>query len=239
MGGPAAADPELFLGRRWAVCPHPLSSDDAVRDVTELAVACGADVLRLSAEDHDVAVALVSHLPHATSAVLAGLLAGMGSLELSGPGLIDTTRLAAGDPALWAQILELNAEHVAPLVQHLGQVLTGMGDLLDQVATGGHDHELARRELLRVLEQGRAGRARVPVKRGMEDGGFATVTVVLRDQPGQLAALLVAAAEHEVNVEDVRVEHAPGRPTGKAVLLVRKDDQARAQRVLSGWTGNR
>jgi prephenate dehydrogenase len=60
----------------------------------------------------------------------------------------------------------------------------------------------------------------VPVKRGEVAGAFAGVRVELADAPGELARVLVAAGEAGVNVEDLRVEHVPGRPRGVVELLV-------------------
>ena len=61
--------------------------------------------------------------------------------------------------------------------------------------------------------------------------------IAVPDSPGQLAGVLASAARAGINVEDVRVEHLPGRPTGVIELLVHLSAQAQARAALAaaGW----
>ena len=61
---------------------------------------------------HDAALAVTSHLPHVVAAALATTVCD-DQRRLTGTGFRDTTRVAAGDPDLWAGILMNNAEQVA------------------------------------------------------------------------------------------------------------------------------
>ena len=180
---------------------------------------------------------MASHLPHLSSALLAGLLVDgqAAALSLAGPGLMDTTRLAAGDSGLWREILALNATHVAALARVLGDRLHAAAALLEQ--TPDRVDSVQWDALRDLLEQGRRGRALVPVKHGLQESGFRQVTVVLEDAPGQLAALLQTAAAEQVNIEDVRVDHAFGHRTGRVGLWVTGADHGRLTRALvtAGW----
>jgi prephenate dehydrogenase len=64
------------------------------------------------------------------------------------------------------------------------------------------------------------------------------VLCVVPDSPGALARLLTDIAAVGVNVEDLRVEHAPGQPVGSAELAVAPADRAELLRTLRdrGWT---
>lgn len=249
-GGPAEATARLFVDRPWVVCASPATSIAARDAVASLAQQCGAVVVEATPEEHDAAVALVSHLPQlAASAVAARLLddAGRHALEpasLAGPGVHDTTRVAASDPALWADILRGNARQVAPVVRALADDLARAADALellagptDGPARGAAERDAAAAVVHDLLERGRAGRARLPLKQRGATATLAPVLVSVPDRPGQLAGVLVSAAEAQVNVEDVRVEHLPGRPRGVVELLVAEPEAARARRVLSdaGW----
>ncbi|MGH3248070.1 MAG: prephenate dehydrogenase, partial [Trebonia sp.] len=123
--GPAAAQADLFLGRTWAICPLPETSPDAVDAVTALAIACGADPVVTDPATHDRWVALVSHAPHLVAVAMAARLAPSGvpadALRLAGGGLRDVTRIAAGDSALWTQILSANAGPVAEVVAEVAE----------------------------------------------------------------------------------------------------------------------
>ncbi|MBA2444469.1 MAG: prephenate dehydrogenase/arogenate dehydrogenase family protein, partial [Nocardioidaceae bacterium] len=116
--GPFASSADLFDGRTWAVVGRADCDPGAVRCVEDLARVCGANVVRMTTDEHDLAVARVSHLPHLMAALTAGQLAAAPPehLALSGQGVRDVTRIAAGDPALWQQIIVANAEALTGLL---------------------------------------------------------------------------------------------------------------------------
>ena len=225
--GPAAAQSDLFLGRTWALCPLPETSGDAVSAVTALAVACGADPVVTDPEMHDRWVALVSHAPHLVAAAMAARLAPSGvpadALRLAGGGLRDVTRIAAGDSALWTQILSANAGPVAEVVAAVAADLGEVARLLARQPPGtqGAGAEVA--AVTGLLDQGRAGVGRIPGKHGGQPRNFTVVQVVIADQPGELSRLFAAAGVAGVNIEDIRLEHSPGLPVGVAELSVRPD----------------
>lgn len=220
QSGPGAGAADLFAGRPWFLCPGPTTSPEALDAVRALALDVGAEPVLTTPAAHDRTVALVSHLPQVVSSALAArLLAGAQTdAERAGPGLVDTTRLAASPPALWHDVLAANAAEVVPLLRALAEDLRAVAD---DLASPG---ELAATDDL--LRRGNAGRARVPVKRGRHDRDLVAVLVELPDRPAQLAAVLVAAGEAGVNVEDLRLDHVPGRPQGTLELLVAQDGRA-------------
>lgn len=228
--GPQAASADLFLGRPWALCPSEHTGPPALAAARSLAERCGGVPLELPAAEHDDAVALASHLPQVTASALAAVLLARaaGEVRLAGPGLQDTSRIAASAPGLWVEILGQNAAAVAPLVRALAAEL-------DQAATALE--RLDRGMIEDLLVRGNAGRALVPVKRGGHDRDFAVIGVSVPDRPGQIAAVLLAAAQAGVNVEDVRVDHLPGRPSGVVELLVAADTRqaARTSLAAAGW----
>lgn len=238
QSGPAAATADLFEGRPWVLCPGPTTSAAALGATRKLAELCGAEPLVLSPEEHDLAVALVSHLPQvAASALAAQLVAGGESLvRLAGPGLQDTTRIAASDPELWLDVLTQNATAVAPLVRALADELSRSADQLARLAADAGTRA-ATEHVADLLRRGNQGRRLVSGKRGKSDRSFVVVPVGVPDRPGQLAGVLVSAAEAGVNVEDVRVEHLSGRPRGVIELLVATVAAPRARAALSaaGW----
>ena len=265
--GPAAAQADLFLGRTWALCPLPETSPHAVDVVTALVVAAGADPVVTDAATHDRWVALVSHAPHLVATAMAARLAPAGipgdALRLAGQGLRDVTRVAAGDSALWTQILSANAGPVAEVVAAVAQDLTEVARLLaaagdaPQDAPPGHapsGHALpvhapcadAQRAGARpdatggvtaLLDRGRAGVGRIPGKHGGQPRKFTVVQVVIADRPGELARLFNAAGAAGVNIEDIRLEHSPGLPVGVAELSVRPDQAATLLDAMEdgGW----
>jgi prephenate dehydrogenase len=230
--GPAAAQADLFLGRTWALCPLPETSPGAVAAVTALAVACGAVPVTTDPETHDRWVALVSHAPHLVAVAMAARLAPSAvpgdALKLAGQGLRDVTRIAAGDTALWTQILSANAGPVAEVVAAVAEDLAAAARFLAQGASGsgavaGPGGVAGSGEVAALLDQGQAGVARIPGKHGGQPRNFRLVQVVMADRPGELARLFNAAGAAGVNIEDVRLEHSPGLPVGVAELSIRPE----------------
>lgn len=232
--GPLAASAALFDGRPWAVAPHASSLPEAVALVEALAELCGAIPVRLSPEEHDKAVARTSHVPHLLAAVVASRLTGAPTqhLALSGQGIRDVTRVAAGDPALYGQIVSANADAVLAL-------LTEVRTQLDLVIGAVSSKDRAALEAL--LSQGVAGTQAIPGKHGGPVRPMRSVFVSVPDNPGELARLFADAGESDVNIEDIHIDHDPGRPVGLVELIV---DETRAEHLLSslesrGWVTHR
>ena len=80
-----------------------------------------------------------------------------------------------------------------------------------------------------LLRRGNAGRRLVPRKRGEHDRDFVVVPVAVPDEPGQLAGVLVSAAQAGINVEDVRVEHLPANGRSAACAGVERGRSSRAR----------
>jgi prephenate dehydrogenase len=237
--GPAAARADLFLGRTWALCPLAETSAEAVEAVTSLVVACGADPVTTDADTHDRWVALISHAPHLVAAAMAARLAPSAvpadALKLAGQGLRDVTRVAAGDTALWTEILLANPGPVAEVVAAVADDLAQAARALSVSAAPAAD--AASGGVTGLLDRGRAGAARIPGKHGGQPRNFTLVQVVIPDQPGELARLFNAAGAAGVNIEDVRIEHSPGLPVGVAELSVRPDQAAALLDAIEagGW----
>ena len=214
--------------------PHAASDPGATAAVSELARLAGASVVRLSPEEHDLAVARTSHLPHLLAVLMAGRLADAPAehLALSGQGVRDVTRIAGGDPALWEQIVTGNSPAVAGL---LTQVRDQLDVLIDAVSAGD------RGPLGEILQRGVAGTLAIPGKHGGPSRPTASVFVSLPDHPGELARLFADAGASEVNIEDVHIDHDPARDTGLVELLVdeTRADHLQASLESRGWQTHR
>ena len=116
QSGVAHADAALYNNRQVILTPLPQTQPELIQKATDLWKALGAQVLRMSPENHDAAFAAVSHLPHllafAYFSAIANQPAGRDYLSLAGPGFRDFTRIAASDPAVWRDILMANREEV-------------------------------------------------------------------------------------------------------------------------------
>jgi prephenate dehydrogenase len=124
QSGLEAADPELFEGAPWVVCPHPAATTSAVRRAENIIFGVGAIPMRMSARDHDRHVALLSHVPHVLATALVRMKATGQLADVSAGSWLDLTRVAGADPALWREIWALNGTELAQSLDELIQVLS-------------------------------------------------------------------------------------------------------------------
>ncbi|SNR93583.1 prephenate dehydrogenase [Blastococcus mobilis] len=109
--GHDAVDPGLFSGARWALCLEPDTELPRWLRVAEVALDVGAEVVPVTAAEHDDAVAAISHVPHLLAAALAATAgqAGPLALALSAGSFRDGTRVIRSDPAFVTAMVEGNA----------------------------------------------------------------------------------------------------------------------------------
>lgn len=116
--GVAYAHPDLFEGSVCVLTPSRATLKGAVTRVRRFWKSLGADVVQMTPEAHDRALAWTSHLPHLLAAALASSLPAK-LFDLAASGFRDTTRVAAGDPELWAGIFAHNRQATLAALQEL------------------------------------------------------------------------------------------------------------------------
>lgn len=184
--------------------------------------------------EHDAAVARVSHLPHLLSVLTAAQLevGPSAHLVLAGQGLRDVTRIAGGDPALWRQILRANAEPVSDLLRSVRADLDALIADLEAVGVDAGLDAAPGRAFAGVLDRGAYGTTLIPGKHGSAERQELVVYVQVPDKAGELARLFTDAGQSGVNIEDLRIDHDPGRPVGVAEVAVRPDQAPVLLRAL-------
>jgi prephenate dehydrogenase len=221
--GPLGARADLFEGRPWVLTPTPDTDTDTLNAALELVALCGAVPVVMDAAAHDRAVALVSHAPQLLSSLVAARLehAEETAVRLSGQGVRDVTRLAASDSRMWVDILSANAGAVADILEELA---SDLGATVASLRSLEAADEAKRREGTRgvteMFRRGNAGRARIPGKHGAPPTRYSSVTVLIGDQPGELARLFGDAGQAGVNIEDIAIEHSTGQRAGLVQLSV-------------------
>ena len=220
--GPVNARGDLFLGRPWVVCGTAAVDPTRVDAVRQLALALGATPVSVPAQAHDEAMAVVSLVPQVAASLVAARLRAVDdeAVALAGGGLRDVTRIAAGDPLLWAQILSANAGPVLAqlraLRHDLDGVIAGLAAIEAETGSGNGVGTAAgaRAAVAAVVAQGNLGRERIPGKHGGTPTRYAVLTVLVPDVPGSLGRLFADIGAARVNVEELVLEHAPGRAVG-------------------------
>jgi prephenate dehydrogenase len=155
VAGIAHADATLYNGRQVILTPLAQTNPELVQKATDCWAAIGSQVLRMTPENHDAAFAAVSHLPHMLAFAyfnsVARQPAGRDFLSLAGPGFRDFTRIAAGDPGVWRDILMSNREEILKQSQRFRHTL----DAMEHVIKTGNAEALE--DLIRKASEARAG----------------------------------------------------------------------------------
>ena len=135
--GAAAANAELFRGKRVVITPLPQNRRSAVEQVESAWKACGARVSRMDPEEHDAVLATVSHLPHLLAYALVHGVARRNNSEqlfsFAAGGFRDFTRIASSHPEMWRDICLANRDRV---LQELKSYANELGTIRKLIQKG-------------------------------------------------------------------------------------------------------
>ena len=126
--GPQSAISESFTGRAAVICDHEHSAEDALKTVENTAENLDMHLIYMSAEDHDIHTAYISHISHITSYALANTVLEKEREEdtifqLASTGFSSTVRLAKSHPEMWVPIFKQNKENVLDVLnEHISQL---------------------------------------------------------------------------------------------------------------------
>ena len=127
--GPDSGFPELFVNR-WCILTPPEGMDPApVEKLKAFWTALGANVEVMSAEHHDMVLAITSHLPHLIAYTIVGTAEEFSTvsrsevLKFSAGGFRDFTRIAASDPTMWRDVFLHNKDAVLEMLAQFSEDL--------------------------------------------------------------------------------------------------------------------
>ncbi len=127
--GPACAREDLFDGSVCILTPLPDTPGEVLEKTRELWRGVGGRVVELSPERHDALVAQASHAPHLIAAALMNATS-REAIELAGGGFAGMTRIAAGDPPMWRDIVETNPDFVLAALYAFSRSLNEVSEMI-------------------------------------------------------------------------------------------------------------
>jgi prephenate dehydrogenase len=216
--GVDGARADHFVGATWVLTPTVATDERTYTAVHAFVRTLGAEVVTVTPSHHDVLVATVSHVPQLAASTLMDVATAHEEehrtlLRLAAGGFRDMTRIAAGHPGIWPDILGANRDAV---LAALDAYLAALQSARDLVAGDDRDG------LLSLLQRARRARRNLPV-----GATVATDLVELRvpvpDRPGVLAEVTTLAGRLGVNVADVEIAHSMEGRAGVVVLVVAAD----------------
>jgi len=145
QAGLDAARADLFQGAVTILTPSVTNRKESIAALAGFWESLGCRVVTSSAAAHDEAVALISHLPHLAAAVLLQTVMreNPAALDWRGNGFLDTTRVASGPPAMWAEILTENRAALKKGIHAMIENLAEVTKLLESKETGALEQYLA------------------------------------------------------------------------------------------------
>jgi cyclohexadieny/prephenate dehydrogenase len=130
--GPDSGFAELFVNR-WCILTPPEGTDPrAVERLTAFWSALGANVETMSAEHHDLVLAVTSHLPHLIAYTIVGTADELSQvtrsevLQFSAGGFRDFTRIAASDPTMWRDVFLANKDAVLEMLGRFNEDVSAL-----------------------------------------------------------------------------------------------------------------
>jgi prephenate dehydrogenase len=210
----------LFENAHWVLCPDENTSPDAFAALHDALTSLGARVVSLTRENHDEAVAIISHVPHFVASSLVELaVRHAGNQEalfrLAAGGFKDSTRIAAGSPALWTGIAFENPQAII-------QGLREMEEILEQYASAleAANHE----EFKALLTRASKARQALPAKWIPATEDLLEVRIPLMDRTGVVAEVTTIASQVGCNIQSIEIDHITSSSADLVLILTDEGD---------------
>ncbi len=148
------ASAELFSGAVCVVTPCSFTDKKALGNVIKLWKALGSKIISMPPARHDKILAATSHLPHfaAAALALAVIKKDKDLRALLGNGFKDTTRIAASNPEVWAEIALANKKNICGSLETF---LRQAGKLKAAIGSGNKN------AVVKLLQAAKDGRERI------------------------------------------------------------------------------
>lgn len=234
VNGIEGARPDLFKGAHWILCPDADTPAEHFPRLHELVTSIGARVIALPREDHDEAVAVVSHVPHIMASSLVQLASRHADdqqalMRLAAGGFKDSTRIAAGSPELWCGIAFDNKD---ALSDGLDEIRGIIGVFADALASDD------RAALTALLADAAAARRALPVAWVPSTERLLEVRIPMEDRPGVVAEVTTVTSSVGCNIQSIEIDHVTEDSAVLSLVLTDEGDigQLSAQLINAGFS---
>ena len=214
------ARPDLFKGAHWILCPDAGTPAEHFPRMHELITSLGARVVVLPREEHDEAVAVVSHVPHFVASSLVQLASRHADdqqalMRLAAGGFKDTTRIAAGSPELWCGIAFDNKDALSAGLEEMRGIIASFSDAL---ASGD------RARLTALLAEAAEARRALPAAWVPSTERLLEVRIPMEDRPGVVAEVTTHASSAGCNIQSIEIDHVTEDSAVLSLVLTDEGD---------------
>ena len=220
VNGIEGARPDLFKGAHWILCPDADTPAEHFPRLHELVTSIGARVIALPREDHDEAVAVVSHVPHIMASSLVQLASRHADdqqalMRLAAGGFKDSTRIAAGSPELWCGIAFDNKDALSDGLDEIRGIIGAFADAL------ASDDRAA---LTALLADAAAARRALPVAWVPSTERLLEVRIPMEDRPGVVAEVTTVTSSVGCNIQSIEIDHVTEDSAVLSLVLTDEGD---------------
>lgn len=234
VNGIEGARPDLFKGAHWILCPDAVTPAEHFPRLHELVTSIGARVIALPREDHDKAVAVVSHVPHIMASSLVQLASRHADdqqalMRLAAGGFKDSTRIAAGSPELWCGIAFDNKDALSDGLDEIQGIIGAFADAL------ASDDRAA---LTALLADAAAARRALPAAWVPSTERLLEVRIPMEDRPGVVAEVTTVTSSVGCNIQSIEIDHVTEDSAVLSLVLTDEGDigQLSAQLINAGFS---
>ncbi|MFR0708029.1 MAG: prephenate dehydrogenase/arogenate dehydrogenase family protein [Eggerthella lenta] len=234
VNGIEGARPDLFKGAHWILCPDADTPAEHFPRLHELVTSIGARVIALPREDHDEAVAVVSHVPQMMASSLVQLASRHADdqqalMRLAAGGFKDSTRIAAGSPELWCGIAFDNKDALSDGLDEIQGIIGAFADAL------ASDDRAA---LTALLADAAAARRALPVAWVPSTERLLEVRIPMEDRPGVVAEVTTVTSSVGCNIQSIEIDHVTEDSAVLSLVLTDEGDigQLSAQLINAGFS---
>ncbi len=218
--GIEGARADLFQGAHWILCPNAETSAESFTRLHELITSIGARVISLPREQHDEAVAVVSHVPHIVASSLMQLASHHADdqqalMRLAAGGFKDSTRIAAGSPELWCGISFDNREALIGGLSEMRQIIGAFEDALN---------ENDRAALTALLADAADARRALPAAWVPSTEKLLEVRIPMENRNGVVAEVTTIASKVGCNIQSIEIDHVTEDSAVLSLILTDEGD---------------
>lgn len=221
-------NPDLFTGAYWILCPDESTPAELFSEMHTMCTDLGARVISISSQDHDNAVAIVSHVPHLMASSQVTLACNhvdeqKNLFRLAAGGFKDSTRIAAGSPKLWCGIVMDNAQAICRNLREMQDIVA---EFLDAIQT--EDRE----KLTELLTRAAKARRDLPAAWVPSSEKLFEVRVPMINRSGVVAEVCTIASKVGCNIQSIDIDHVTESSAYLSLVLTDEGDIGRLSTEL-------
>jgi len=202
--GVLSATPDLFRNAFYILTPTGTTVSESLVTLHSLFTGIGAKVISMNPKEHDINVALISHLPHVLSTSLVDMIDDKqrdlkNLFKLCAGGFRDMTRIAAANTKMW---LEISLENKEELIESINIYMKYLENFKNNLKKGNSDF------IKKHYAKAQKARINLPKYVEKDISKLYELRISIPDKEGVLSEITLAISSHGINIEDISIFHS-------------------------------